>query len=299
MDHVATARAPAKELGSDAVLLTGRVRPLDRARIFEERLRRFFPTTRADRNHRSSWWGGQCVECGAGFDFHALVTECASLDASRQRFGRLNPVAARDSAKAVIVVRADQTEPAGKESDRDPVYDNALANTWQWLKSTATNDVFDFGVSAVRTATEGVDEAVAVPIGAFERWLAGETVTDETADVKGGAPEVADKQNEEPQPRRALRWRGPTRATTRRRAFRPERHLDFHVGGLGVHATTRRRAFRPERHICGSRSPRRRGARTRSRSQGRGPRRRVEGLRRPGVAALPRQSGPPVWRKKR
>lgn len=52
--------------------------------------------------------------------------------------------------KAVVVIRGDQTEPEEKEADRDPVYGNALANTWRWLKKNVQDDVFDFGVSAVR-----------------------------------------------------------------------------------------------------------------------------------------------------
>src|SRR5439155_21089841 len=86
-------------------------------------------------------------------DFHALVTECASLDALRQRFGRLNRVAKRPVAEAVIVICGDQID----DTSDDPVYGESLANTWKWLKSKATNDVFDFGVSAVRAATEGAD----------------------------------------------------------------------------------------------------------------------------------------------
>jgi CRISPR-associated endonuclease/helicase Cas3 len=150
VNRVATARELAKKLGDEAVLLTGRMRPLDRDRLFEEKLQPLL--SNASGKPPKFVVGTQCLECGADFDFHALVTECASLDALRQRFGRLNRVAARPSASAVVVIRGDQTEPKEKEDERDPVYGNALANTWKWLKSKAEDDVFDFGVSAVRTA---------------------------------------------------------------------------------------------------------------------------------------------------
>ena len=57
-------------------------------------------------------------------------------------------MANRPIAKAVIVIRGDQTE----DTVDDPVYGDSLANTWKWLKSKAVDDVFDFGVSAVRAA---------------------------------------------------------------------------------------------------------------------------------------------------
>jgi len=69
----------------------------------------------------------------------------------------INRVADRPAAKAVIVVRGDQTEPVEKETDRDPVYGNALADTWKWLNAKATLGVFDFGVAAVREATTDTD----------------------------------------------------------------------------------------------------------------------------------------------
>jgi CRISPR-associated endonuclease/helicase Cas3 len=149
VNRVATARLVAKELGG--VLLTGRMRPLDRDRVFRERLRPLLSNGKG--TPPQFVVGTQCLEVGADFDFHALVTECASMDALRQRFGRLNRVAARPTAKAVVVVRADQAA----DSTDDRVYGTILSETWKWLKANATDDEFDFGTAAVRIATEGAD----------------------------------------------------------------------------------------------------------------------------------------------
>src|SRR5581483_7200781 len=145
VNRVATARELKAKLGDEAVLLTGRMRPVDRDRVFNDRLQPLL--SNASGTPPKFVIGTQCLECGADFDFHALVVECASLDALRQRFGRLNRVANRPSAKAVVVIRGDQIE----DTAEDPVYGGSLANTWKWLKAKAANDVFDFGVSAVRT----------------------------------------------------------------------------------------------------------------------------------------------------
>jgi hypothetical protein len=108
------------KLGNDAVLLTGRMRPLDRDRLCDEKLQPLL--SNATGPLPKFVIGTQCLECGADFDFHALVTKCASLDALRQRFGRLNRVANRPAAKAVIVIRADQTD----DTADDPVYGASL-----------------------------------------------------------------------------------------------------------------------------------------------------------------------------
>jgi CRISPR-associated endonuclease/helicase Cas3 len=149
VNRVATARLVAMELG--AVLLTGRMRPLDRDRVFNERLKSLL--SHAEGTPPQFVVGTQCLEVGADFDFHALVTECASLDALRQRFGRLNRVAARPSAKAAVVMRADQA----KDSSDDPVYGASLSETWKWVQANATGGEFDFGIAAVRAAAEDVD----------------------------------------------------------------------------------------------------------------------------------------------
>ena len=154
VNRVKTARELEAKLGKDAVLLTGRMRPLDREKLFDEQLKWLLSNAKGPLPRFVI--GTQCLECGADFDFHALVSECASLDALRQRFGRLNRVANRPIAKAVIVIRGDNTD----DTSDDPVYGESLAHTWKWLKSKATDDEFDFGVAAVREHLVSVSDEV-------------------------------------------------------------------------------------------------------------------------------------------
>src|SRR5262249_21249251 len=121
VNRVATAREvcavlTAKHPGADVVLLTGRMRPLDRDRVVARWLGRLEPNAGTALDRPVFVVATQCLEVGADLDFHALVSECASLDALRQRFGRLNRVGARDFAPGAIVIRADQTAPAEKEA---------------------------------------------------------------------------------------------------------------------------------------------------------------------------------------
>jgi CRISPR-associated endonuclease/helicase Cas3 len=152
VNRVKTARKLKAKLGEAAVLLTGRMRALDRDRLLKEKLQPLL--SNANGQPPKFVIGTQCLECGADFDFHALISECASLDALRQRFGRLNRVANRPTAKAVIVIRGDQYE----DSAKDPVYGTSLSNTWKWLNENKNKKkLFDFGVAAVRKAVEDVD----------------------------------------------------------------------------------------------------------------------------------------------
>jgi CRISPR-associated endonuclease/helicase Cas3 len=156
VNRVATARKLADALGKGTVLLTGRMRPLDRDKLYQEKLHTLL--SNSSETPPQYVVGTQCLECGADFDFHALVTECASLDALRQRFGRLNRIAKRDSAQASIVIRGDEIE----NTEEDPVYAESLANTWKWLKAKSTNEVVDFGIAAMRQLldSDNVDEIV-------------------------------------------------------------------------------------------------------------------------------------------
>jgi len=97
----------------------------------------------------------QCLEVGADLDFDALVTECASLDALRQRFGRLNRTGRDIPARGAIVMPGHLIESDRKKLDKfaddgqplDPIYGNALSETWNWLQSVASEDAVDFGIT--------------------------------------------------------------------------------------------------------------------------------------------------------
>jgi CRISPR-associated endonuclease/helicase Cas3 len=163
VNRVATARQVFTRLAekhadeADVILLTGRMRPLDRDRVVEQWLRKLESNSGIALDRPVYVVATQCLEVGADLDFHALATECASLDALRQRLGRLNRVGARDFAPAVIVVRADQTELAEKPENEDPVYGNSLPLTWKWLRGDPPADEVDMGVVAIRERLEATD----------------------------------------------------------------------------------------------------------------------------------------------
>jgi len=161
VNRVATARSVAAKLEKKnkggVTLLIGRLRPLDReaaTRDIQERLKTgAAASTSADAP--SIVVSTQCLEVGADLDFDALVTEAASLDALRQRFGRLNRGGRDIAAHAVIVLPGDQDVPTEKLDDTapcDPIYGNAIPRTWRWLTSQARDGIVDFGINAM-TAT--------------------------------------------------------------------------------------------------------------------------------------------------
>jgi CRISPR-associated endonuclease/helicase Cas3 len=111
------------------VLLTGRVRPVDR----EYLLASWYPRIRsgAERNADAELYvvATQTIEAGADIDLDGMVTQTASLSALVQRLGRLNRLGNRDAARAVVV-HADKPT--------DPVYGSAAEQTWDWLTSLAS-----------------------------------------------------------------------------------------------------------------------------------------------------------------
>ncbi len=130
----------------DAVLLTGRMRPVDKDALVKQHLKSL-KSNQADKRVLAKpviVVATQTLEVGADLDFDGLVTECASLDALRQRFGRLNRMGRLIEARATILVRADQMGDTGD----DPVYGEALTKTWNWLNEHKDdNGEVDFGVA--------------------------------------------------------------------------------------------------------------------------------------------------------
>ncbi len=134
---------------TDAVLVTGRMRPIDRDRVVRGELNR----ASADRTRSSTdaplvVVATQCIEAGADLDFDGLVTECASLDALRQRFGRVDRRGLLRASRSTIIGRSDLVA----EAASDPIYGTALAATWSWLRSHAVEGSVDFGIRALPPA---------------------------------------------------------------------------------------------------------------------------------------------------
>jgi CRISPR-associated endonuclease/helicase Cas3 len=130
----------------DVTLITGRMRPLDRDAVLRSlRPRIMTGRDRASVGKKLIVVGTQCIEAGADFDFDALVTEAASLDALRQRFGRVDRLGHYQKAEGVIV-----HDKSVKAKD-DPVYGKAISKTAAWLKARLNKKTknLDFGVLAL------------------------------------------------------------------------------------------------------------------------------------------------------
>ena len=162
VNRVATARLVYAELkkqsGARVTLFIGRLRPLDREELTRRVQKRLKTRSKSDAKPEDTEGGPeivistQCLEVGADLDFDALVTEAASLDALRQRFGRLNRAGRDVTSRAIIVLPADQDVALDKLDDEkpcDPIYGNAIPGTWHWLQSIATEGYVDFGINAM------------------------------------------------------------------------------------------------------------------------------------------------------
>lgn len=130
-------------------LLTGRMRPLDKDEVMET----WKPLVGAapDRpvlDEPVFVVATQCLEVGANLDFDAMVSECASLDALRQRFGRLDRFGdCEGAARGVLLVAAKSLK------EDDFVYGDALRATWGWLGEVAVREggapSVDFGIAGL------------------------------------------------------------------------------------------------------------------------------------------------------
>lgn len=135
---------------STVVLLTGRIRGHDRDAL----LARHAPSLllgAPQTEGKVIVVATQTIEAGADFDFDALVTQAAPLDALRQRFGRLNRAGRDFAASAIVMATKDEI---GARAD-DPVYGDRTAKTWAWLEKQAGKPSkgrersVDFGIAAL------------------------------------------------------------------------------------------------------------------------------------------------------
>ena len=147
---------------ADIVLLTGRIRPYERDRLIEK-WKPFLRAVSPEQPERPIILvSTQCLEVGADFSFDALVTEAASLDALRQRFGRLNRLGAPGAAPATILLREKDTK---KSTPPDPVYGTAMFECWKLLNDKATETskgkkkerIIDFGIDAFECIQNEID----------------------------------------------------------------------------------------------------------------------------------------------
>jgi len=136
VNRVQTAREIFTRLRSDgkfeAFLLTGRIRQTDRSRLLGQVLSRCHALRERGQPTRPAVVvATQTIEVGANLDFDVMITESAPLSALKQRFGRLNRLGLRESAEAVILHCLLDKSAEGRA---DPIYGEALAAHWKWLR---------------------------------------------------------------------------------------------------------------------------------------------------------------------
>ena len=140
---------------AESVLMIGRSRGVDRDAIAEKLAP--FRTGDVNRAQANPLFvvATQCLEVGVDLDLDGLVTQAASLDALRQRFGRLNRAGRRSVAEGTIIAVA---EDVSRKAD-DPVYGDRIHRTWDALKAIAESGTVDFGVEALpeRLKRSGID----------------------------------------------------------------------------------------------------------------------------------------------
>jgi CRISPR-associated endonuclease/helicase Cas3 len=146
----------------DIVLLTGRMRPVDRDDVVAELEPRVSAAAKR-RQHETPPMiavATQCIEAGADFDFDALVTEHASLDALRQRFGRVDRLGEYEKGEGVVIAVKEPNEKGKLEVAKDdPIYGGSLAMCWKMLQELdgkkKAERVVDFGVGALERKLHG------------------------------------------------------------------------------------------------------------------------------------------------
>lgn len=157
VNRIATAKAvhaELRKLEKQAMLVIGRMRPLDRELQAEDLEPLKAGRERLPDDSLQFVVSTQCLEVGADFDFDVLVSECASIDALQQRFGRLDRLGKFKKAQGAIVSATWQL--GTKEGD--PIYGAALKNTWEFLRKIGPSGVVNMGIESEPTGHKTVAE---------------------------------------------------------------------------------------------------------------------------------------------
>ena len=124
-------------------LLIGRIRPLDRDIYLKEKINKIKSDAKNIDQTIKFFVCTQCVEVGADITFDKLITQIASLDSLRQRFGRLNRIGEHENSTAIIIASKENIK---KNSD-DRIYKKTLGKTWKYLVDNLDKDKkIDFGI---------------------------------------------------------------------------------------------------------------------------------------------------------
>ncbi len=148
VNRVKTAREVHRQLAEadeTVDLITGRMRPMDRAVLLKE-LDEVLDPEKPRSFDRRYVVATQAIEVGADFSFDALITECAPIDALRQRFGRLDrrgSFESRTGAPAQAWILGVSSEIEGSKDD--PIYGQSVRNTWNELTRRHGDTAFDVG----------------------------------------------------------------------------------------------------------------------------------------------------------
>lgn len=135
-----------EEGGSRVELVIGSMRAVDRDDLYQTKLKKLKSgEARKQDDPLTFVVSTQCLEVGADLDFDVLVSECASVDALQQRFGRLDRLGEFKHAQGAIVIGSWQIDP----KQPDAVYGEALSETWKWLKGPkGESDKVDMGIES-------------------------------------------------------------------------------------------------------------------------------------------------------
>lgn len=138
---------------TESVLMIGPSRSVDRDAVVNALTP--FRTAARERGKAKSLFlvATQCLEVGVDLDLDGLVTQAASLDALRQRFGRLNREGRPNHAEGTIVTRSADIA----KKNIDPVYGDRIRRTWDALQAMSDDGTVDFGIDALTKSLAAAD----------------------------------------------------------------------------------------------------------------------------------------------